>query len=141
MVLPCAGKGTRLGLPYPKEIHRITRTKSLVDFSLEHVLTTPSLVSDVVTVLAPGKEPVFDFISDRLQTKTQSTSVYFNDAYTEWPGSIRSAEDHFLKRNVAKVASLLLDFACLLLLKKQKQKYLFNMFKESLLSRSHQTAV
>lgn len=93
--------GTRLGLPYPKEIHRLSKSKSLIDFSLNHVKACPDLVGSAVTVLAPGKETVFDYVAGQLLGAVDTTSVYFNHAYTEWPGSIRSAEHNFLPRNVA----------------------------------------
>ena len=31
VVMPCAGEGTRLALPYPKEIFSIEKHKSLID--------------------------------------------------------------------------------------------------------------
>ena len=35
IILPCAGEGTRLSLPYPKEIHSIEKNKSLIDYSFD----------------------------------------------------------------------------------------------------------
>jgi 2-C-methyl-D-erythritol 4-phosphate cytidylyltransferase len=35
VILPAAGKGQRLNLPYPKEILRINETKALIDNSFE----------------------------------------------------------------------------------------------------------
>ena len=35
VILPCAGEGTRLSLPYPKEIHSIEKNKSLIDYSFD----------------------------------------------------------------------------------------------------------
>ena len=35
VILPCAGEGTRLSLPYPKEIHSIEKSKSLIDYSFD----------------------------------------------------------------------------------------------------------
>jgi len=101
VILPCAGKGTRLGLPYPKEVHRLSQSKSLVDFSLNHVLACPEIIGRAVTVLAPGKEMVFEYVARQLGDEVEASSAYFNEHYTEWPGSIRSAEAHFLERNVA----------------------------------------
>ena len=33
VILPAAGKGTRLNLPYPKEILRINNDEALIDYS------------------------------------------------------------------------------------------------------------
>ena len=35
IILPAAGKGARLNLPYPKEIYQIERGKALIDFSFD----------------------------------------------------------------------------------------------------------
>jgi hypothetical protein len=101
IIVPCAGKGTRLALPYPKEIHRVSQSKSLIDFSLAHIEQDRDLAAQIVTVLAPGKESVFDYVSGRMTGICSATSVYFNPEYHEWPGSILSAENQFLERNVA----------------------------------------
>ena len=100
-ILPCAGKGTRLGLPYPKELHRIAKDQSLIDFSLAHALNAQDHVDKVVTVVAPGKENVGDYAESRLNGSLRLERVYFNEAYVEWPGSIKSAEMHFGAFNVA----------------------------------------
>ena len=39
VILPCAGEGTRLSLPYPKEVHSIEKNKSLIDYSFDRSLT------------------------------------------------------------------------------------------------------
>ena len=41
VILPCAGEGTRLSLPYPKEVHSIEKNKSLIAVSYTH-LTLPT---------------------------------------------------------------------------------------------------
>ena len=38
VILPCAGQGTRLDLSYPKEIHSIEKSKSLIDFVTKSVI-------------------------------------------------------------------------------------------------------
>ena len=35
VVMPCAGEGTRLALPYPKEIFSIEKHKSLIDYTFD----------------------------------------------------------------------------------------------------------
>ena len=35
VILPAAGKGTRLNLPYPKEILRLNKEKALIDSSFD----------------------------------------------------------------------------------------------------------
>lgn len=100
-ILPAAGKGTRLGLPYPKEIHRVLPNRSLIDFSLAHVTARPDLTEQVVVVLNADKEVVADYVHGVLPETIPLRRAYFNPAYTEWPGSIRSAEAYFGEYNVA----------------------------------------
>ncbi|MEO9457522.1 MAG: hypothetical protein ABJE63_11815 [Lentilitoribacter sp.] len=100
-ILPCAGLGTRLGLPYPKEIHRIQPGVSLIDFSLAHITEDIPSTEKVVIVLTPGKEKVATYAESKLSNMTKVERVYFNDRYSEWPGSIHSAETHFGEYNVA----------------------------------------
>lgn len=100
-VLPCAGKGSRLGLPYPKELHRIQPDMSLIDFSLNHIKKNLNLIESIVTVISPGKEEVHHYTKSQFEANTKIEQVYFNNEYSEWPGSIRSGEKHFSKYNVA----------------------------------------
>jgi len=109
VILPCAGKGTRLALPYPKEIHRIMQSHSLIDFSLDHIASHGEQIERIVTVLAQGKETVFDYVSDRFRGGPRVSDIYFNDSYSEWPGSIKSAEDVFTDRNVALLPDSVLE--------------------------------
>jgi UTP-glucose-1-phosphate uridylyltransferase len=100
-ILPCAGSGTRLGLPYPKELHRIKPGFSLIDFSLNHILQCTELTEKVVIVISPGKEIVAEYVERKLYNIADVQRVYFNNHYSEWPGSILSAEAHFGDANVA----------------------------------------
>ena len=100
-ILPCAGLGTRLGLPYPKEIHRLRPGVSLIDYSLSHATADTRSTEKVVVVLAPGKENVATYVESKVSDSVKVERVYFNDKYSEWSGSILSAEMHFGDRNVA----------------------------------------
>ena len=100
-ILPCAGLGARLGLPYPKEIHRLRPGVSLIDYSLSHATADTDSTEKVVVVLAPGKENVATYAECKVFDDVKVERVYFNNKYSEWPGSILSAEMHFGDRNVA----------------------------------------
>lgn len=110
-ILPCAGSGTRLGLPYPKELHRILPGKSLIDFSLEHIRVKPELTEKVVVVVSPGKESVAEYVRGSVVSTVAIETAYFNKNYKEWPGSIKSAEEYFGDMNVALLPdSILMPF-------------------------------
>lgn len=91
VILPCAGKGSRLGLNYPKELFEVTKGLKLIDYSLCHLkkATHPWIVSVVIT---PEKEDVYDYVNSQFQGR-QIRKVYFNSNYEEWPGSVYSAVD------------------------------------------------
>lgn len=108
-ILPCAGSGTRLGLPYPKEIHRIEPDYSLIDYSLAHVCAKPELVKEIVVVIVPGKELVADYVKKKMENIASVKSVYFNSNYSEWPGSILSAEEFFGDFNIALLPDSFLE--------------------------------
>tara|TARA_R110002124_G_scaffold274973_1_gene445104 strand:- start:4676 stop:5392 length:717 start_codon:yes stop_codon:yes gene_type:complete len=99
VILPSAGKGTRLGLPYPKEIHRVVEGASLIDFSLSHILGE-NLVKRISLTISPEKQAVVDYVRSKTSEIEVCTSL-FDERYTEWPGSILSAQEHFMDRNIA----------------------------------------
>lgn len=53
LILPCAGRGTRLNIPYPKELHAIGPNKLLIDFSLK--LAKEAGITDVIFVVTQDK--------------------------------------------------------------------------------------
>lgn len=55
LILPCAGEGTRLGLPYPKEIHSVDG-KLLIDGSLEQARNAGIKEVFIVTTEAKRRE-------------------------------------------------------------------------------------
>ena len=118
-ILPCAGLGTRLDLPYPKEIHRLRPGASLIDYSLSHVTADMVATEKVVIVLAPGKESVATYAENKVSDRVKVERVYFNSKYSEWPGSIHSAEMHFGDRNVALLPDSVLTMKSQQLLSKR----------------------
>ena len=121
-ILPCAGLGARLGLPYPKEIHRLRPGVSLIDHSLSHATADTASTEKVVVVLAPGKENVATYAECKVSDSVKVERVYFNDKYSEWPGSIHSAEIHFGDRNVALLPDSVLTMKYQELLAEQYSK-------------------
>ena len=60
VILPAAGKGSRLNLPYPKEILRINKDKALIDFSFDLFDTVPRHQVEFVVVINEEKT-VFNY--------------------------------------------------------------------------------
>lgn len=49
LIIPAAGKGSRLGLPYPKELYSIEQGKLLIDYSLEQAANAGVYSAVIVT--------------------------------------------------------------------------------------------
>lgn len=99
VILPCAGEGTRLGLPYPKEIHQVDHNLSLIDLSLRLCLPYREKISRMTVVLTGNKPEVVRYLS-RWRQHFPLCFCYFNDRYSEWAGSIRSAQPLYLEKNI-----------------------------------------
>jgi bifunctional N-acetylglucosamine-1-phosphate-uridyltransferase/glucosamine-1-phosphate-acetyltransferase GlmU-like protein len=64
VILPCAGAGTRLGLPYPKEVHFVLPGTALIDLTVER-FTSLSKPCYLIVVIKPGKELVPQYLAGR----------------------------------------------------------------------------
>ena len=95
---------------------------SLIDYSLSHATADTASTGKVVVVLAPGKENVATYAESRVSDSVKVERVYFNDRYSEWPGSILSAEMNFGDRNVALLPDSILTMKAQDLLSKQYSK-------------------
>ena len=108
IILPCAGEGTRLGLPYPKELYEIAKDFRLIDFSLTHIKkyidkanNTNNKNIKVVVVINEKKREVYEYIALSLKSRgIESIPVNFNDNYFEWAGSVFSANRYFTEKNI-----------------------------------------
>lgn len=99
VIMPCAGSGLRLGLPYPKELHFISEKTALIDLSFEKLLPYKDIVDSVTIILSPAKGTLIEYLS-RWSKDFHIRFCYFNDNYFEWAGSILSSEPDFGDKNV-----------------------------------------
>jgi len=99
VILPCAGEGSRLGLPYPKEIHTVDRGMALIDHSFGLLLPHAHLIDRVTITLTKHKAEVLKYL-DKYKGSLDLCFTFFNEAHSEWAGSILSADHLFLERNV-----------------------------------------
>ena len=63
VILPAAGKGTRLNLPYPKEILRVDKEKALIDNSFELFNGLGRQEIDFVVVINEEKTEIVKYLS------------------------------------------------------------------------------
>ena len=99
VILPCAGAGSLLGLPYPKELHVVQEGKSLLELSLERCLQAGSVVGRVTIVTRAAKPELLNLL-ERWHQRLPIALCLFDDRNHEWPGSVLSAEHLFMERNV-----------------------------------------
>ena len=70
VILPAAGKGQRLNLPFSKEIFHIDDNKALIDFSFEHFLKcTRTQVHFIICLLYTSPSP-----RDRTRSRMPSSA-------------------------------------------------------------------
>lgn len=99
VILPCAGKGTRLGLPYPKEMHLVSEKTALIDFTFNRLERDAHLIKEVVVILSPEKGSLVEYLS-KWRHKFYIKFIFFDENNFEWAGSILSAEKEFGERNI-----------------------------------------
>lgn len=102
VILPCAGKGKRLGLSTPKELYEIIPGTRLIDFSLKHIQAINKLKNlslKVSIVIQPWKRQITKYVIQQLPG-IEVKSVLFDDNYKEWPGSVFSANSTFSENNL-----------------------------------------
>ena len=99
VILPCAGEGTRLSLPYPKEIHSIEKNKSLIDYSFDLFSNYGRRDVEFVITLNENKTELVKYLS-RYKSRFNISFTFFNPAETEYTGSIKSAKHLFGEKNI-----------------------------------------
>jgi hypothetical protein len=108
VILPCAGRGTRLGLPYPKEMHLVAANTALIDLTFRQLDEHRDDIDAVTVVLAPEKGSLVSYL-EKWADHFHLRFVYFNDEYHEWAGSILSSAPEFTDKNVVFLPDSLLE--------------------------------
>jgi len=136
IILPCAGEGSRLNLGYPKELYEISKEHKLIDFTLEHIITSvKSGVSEinVSVVITKIKENVYEYVNKKLSKfNINVNKVYFNNNYREWPGSVFSAKETFSENNVVLLPDSYMMISEKSQFQSQKAKTIIEMFQSAL---------
>jgi len=99
VILPCAGEGTRLSLPYPKEIFSIEKNKSLIDYTFDLFSNYGRRDVEFVITLNENKTDLVKYLS-RYKHRYNVSFTYFNPTETEYTGSIKSAKHLFGEKNL-----------------------------------------
>lgn len=99
VILPCAGRGSRLSLPYSKEILSIEKNKSLIDYTFDLFANYGRNDVEFVVTLNENKIDIVKYLS-RYKHRFNISFTYFNPLETEYTGSIKSAKHLFGEKNL-----------------------------------------
>ena len=99
VILPCAGSGTGLSLPYSKEIFSIEKHKSLIDYTFDLFSNYGRRDVEFVITINENKTDIVKYLS-RYKHRFNISFTYFNPVETEYTGSIKSAKHLFGEKNL-----------------------------------------
>ena len=99
VILPAAGKGSRLNLPYPKEILRLNRDKALIDNSFNLFDGLGRNDVEFVVVINEEKTEIIKYLS-KYKSQYNISFTYQNPSELEYTGAIKSAKHLFGENNI-----------------------------------------
>jgi len=99
VVMPAAGKGTRLNLPYPKEILRLDKEQALIDYSFDFFRDYGRRDVEFVIVINEDKTEIVRYLS-KYKDKFNISFTFQNPNEREYTGAIKSARHLFGEHNV-----------------------------------------
>jgi NDP-sugar pyrophosphorylase family protein len=99
VILPAAGKGSRLNLPYPKEILRVDKDKALIDNSFDLFKGLGRDDVEFIVVINEEKTEIIKYLS-KYKHKFNISFTYQNPDEIEYTGAIKSAKHLFGENNI-----------------------------------------
>ena len=107
VILPAAGKGTRLNLPYPKEILRLDKEKALIDNSFDLFSGLDRNDVEFIVVINEDKTEIVKYLS-KYKSKYNVSFTYQSPKELEYTGAIKSAQHLFGDHNIVLLPDTLL---------------------------------
>ena len=99
VILPAAGKGTRLNLPYPKEILRLNNDEALIDNSFNFFRDYGRKDVEFVVIINEDKPELLSYLS-KYKDRYNISFTYQNPNEQEYTGAIKSASHLFGEHNI-----------------------------------------
>jgi len=99
VILPCAGEGSRLSLPFSKEVFSLEKNKSLIDYTFDLFSNYGRKDVEFVVTINEHKTDLVKYLS-RYKHRFNISFTYFNPSETEYTGSIKSAKHLFGEKNL-----------------------------------------
>ena len=110
VILPAAGKGTRLNLPYPKEILRLNSEKALIDYSFDLFNGLKHDEVEFVVIINEEKTEIIKYLS-KYKSKYNISFTYQKPDEYEYTGAIKSAMHLFGDKNIVLLPDTLLTLS------------------------------
>jgi len=124
VILPAAGKGTRLNLPYPKEILRLDNDNALIDNCFNFFRDYGRKDVEFVVVINENKLELISYLA-KYKEKYNISFVFQNPNEKEYTGAIKSASHLFGEHNLVMLPDTLM--------KLKPNEDLFTLVQNSLL--------
>ena len=109
VILPAAGKGQRLNLPFSKEIFHIDDNKALIDFSFEHFLKCTRTQVHFIIIINENKSDILNYLT-KYKNKFNITFIFQNPNENEYTGAIKSAKYLFGEYNLVLLPDTIISF-------------------------------
>jgi NDP-sugar pyrophosphorylase family protein len=107
VIMPAAGKGSRLGLPYPKEIMQLEKDQALIDYSFDFFKKYDRSQVEFVVIVNENKTDIIKYLG-KYKDSYNISFTYQNPIEQEYTGAIKSAYHLFGEYNVVLLPDTIL---------------------------------
>lgn len=108
VILPCVGRDTRLNLPYPKELIRISEKMSVIDCSFQHVLAS-RVKPRVVAVIGPHELDIARYLYEKYNDKVDLVVIFQKASHKDFIGVVRSAGHLLSDKNILLMPTSIIE--------------------------------
>jgi len=105
-IIPCAGKGSRLGSPFPKELFPIDKNVTLIDKIFDCIRPFKDK-SQVIIIISEEKYDLIKYLK-KYSNDFDIIFVYQKDDLKELCGAIKSASELFSEKNILLLPDIVL---------------------------------
>jgi hypothetical protein len=109
IIIPCAGKGTRLNLPFSKELFSFEKGKCLIDYTFDMFSNYKRHEVNFVVTIDEDKTDLVKYLG-KYKHLYNISFTYFNPCEVDLPGSLRSAKHLFGENNIVVLPDTIMKF-------------------------------